>query len=431
MAACPYTPADLDRLLALDADLVRCPFPLYDVLRTDAPVTFSDKLGGYVVTRYADVIEVLRDSATYSSTMSSGPTSVTGLAQRILDDPTQPDRLRAQAARRVRMAASPVLILADPPQHKRQRTLVAAAFSPKRVKQLEPEVRHIAEGLIAGFVDDGEVELVGQFAFPLPMTVIATLLGVPSARMGDFKRWTNAFVGGFGSLDSSAEEVAEIFDAIDAFYDYFTDQIERRRTRPEDDLLTALVAARMDGATPLSVDEILLMLAQFLVGGHETTTNLITSLMWRLATDPALADRVRANPALIPPLVEEMLRLDAPVQGMFRVTTSETRLGDVPLPEGSLLWLAYGSANRDPAAFAEPDGLVLDAERAAHLAFGRFEHFCLGASVARLELRLATELLLDRLGEISLGCDPDDLGRHPSFVLHGYSRLPLRFIPRT
>ena len=198
-APCPHTPADLSRLLALEPDLVRCPYPLYDVLRQEAPVAFNERLNAYAVTRYADVIEVLRDPATYSSAMASGPTSVTGLAQRIVDDPAQPERLRAQAARRLRMARTPVLLLTDPPQHKRQRSLLSAAFTPRRIAALEPEVRAIAHGMIDAFAPRGAVELVREFALPLPMTVIAGMLGVPPADLADFKRWADAFTAGVGS----------------------------------------------------------------------------------------------------------------------------------------------------------------------------------------------------------------------------------------
>ncbi|WP_019873705.1 cytochrome P450 [Sporichthya polymorpha] len=429
---CPYRPADLARLVAGEPELVRCPYPLYEVLRSEEPVAYAERIGAYAVTRYADAIEVLRDHETYSSTMASGPSSVTGLAQRLVDDPATPETLRAQAARRLRMAQTPVLLLTDPPQHKRQRQLVSAAFSPKRINALEPEVRRLATELIDGFAARGSVELVSEFALPLPMTVIATLLGVPPQDMADFKRWADAFTAGVGA-DRTAEEIAQMFADIDAFYDYFTAAIESRRAHPQDDLITDLLSARMDGEEPLSVDEILLMMSQFIVGGHETTTLMITSAAYRFATDPALADRVRKEPALIPGLMEEMLRLDAPVQGMFRVTTRPTRLGEVDLPEGALLWVVFGSANRDPEAFPHPDELPppdASSKSQPHLTFGRFEHFCLGSAVARLELRLATELLLTRLPDLALGCDPADLRRHGSFVLHGYPELPLRFTPK-
>jgi cytochrome P450 len=417
-------------LIEGDPALVRCPFPLYDVLRDEAPVTHNERLNAYVVSRYADVIEVLRDPVTYSSAMASGASSVSGLAKDILADPDSPDELRAQAERRLRIAESPVLLFTDPPLHKRQRTLVSGAFSAKRVKQLEPDVRRLTGELIDAFVADGKVELVSQFSIALPMTVIAVLLGVPPSEMATFKRWSNAFTAGVGAVGQTKEELAAIFAEVDSFYDYFTEQVERRRHAAQDDLLTDLVAARMDGEAPLALDEILQMLVQFLVAGNETTTNAITTLMYYLAQDPALAARVRENTALVEPLVEEMLRVEAPVQGMFRVATADSTIGDVPVPAGSLLWLVYGSANRDPAAFTGAADIDLAAERAPHLTFARFEHFCLGASIARLELRVAAEMLLDRLDDIRLACPAEDLTYHRSFVLRGLAALPLTFTPR-
>ncbi|HEY3604732.1 MAG TPA: cytochrome P450 [Sporichthyaceae bacterium] len=431
MADCPYTPADLTRLLSGDPALTRCPFPLYDVLRAEAPVVHNERLNAFVVSRYAEVVGVLRDPVTYSSAMASGPSSVTGLAKEIIADPDSPAVLRGQAERRLRIAQSPVLLFTDPPLHKRQRTLVSAAFSAKRVKQLEPEVRRLTGELIDTFIADGTVDLVTQFSIQLPMTVIAVLLGVPPSEMAMFKRWSNAFTAGVGAVEQTEDQIATIFAEVDTFYSYFTEQIERRRHTPQDDLLTDLVAARLDGEAPLALDEILQMLVQFLVAGNETTTNAITTLMYYLARDPALAARVRDNAALVDPLVEEMLRVEAPVQGMFRVSTADSTVGGVPVPAGSLLWLVYGSANRDPDAFADAGAIDLDADRAAHLTFARFEHFCLGASIARLELRVAAELLLARLDDIQLACPDDELTYHRSFVLRGLAGLPLSFTARS
>ncbi|GAC1575182.1 MAG: cytochrome P450 [Candidatus Dormibacteria bacterium] len=428
---CPYAPADLDRLLALEPELVACPFPLYDALREQAPVTRSDMLGAFVVSRHDDVVEVLRDTAAFSSAMASGPSSVTGLAKKILADPDAPAFLKAQAERRLRLAESPVLLFTDPPLHKRQRQLVGAGFHPRRVKQLEPDVRRLCEELVASFGPAGEVEIVSRFSIHLPMTVIATLLGVPPENMGVFKRWSNAFTSGVGALEHSSDDVAEIFEAVDGFYDYFTEQVERRRAEPQDDLLTDLVSARMDGEEPLTLDEILNMLVQFLVAGNETTTNTLTTLCLLLATDQNLQSRVRADLSLVKPLVEEVLRTQAPVQGMFRVAVKDTIVGGVDIPSGSMVWLVYGSANRDAQIFDDPNRIDLDSERPPHLSFARGEHFCLGANIAKLELQVALEVLLSRLDDIRLACAPEDVKYHRSFILRGIASLPITFTART
>lgn len=415
-------------LLALDSDAVRCPFPIYESLREQSPVAWSDRLHAWVVSRHDDILQVLRDPETFSSTMASGPSSITPLARRIADDPAYPERTRRQARRRIALSESPVLLLCDPPMHRRQRGLVSAAFSPRRVTRMEPDIQRISHELIDGFAADGTVELVSQFAVPLPMTVIATVLGVPPQLMGTFKEWSDAFTGGVGRLDNSPDMLAEMFQHVDDFYEYFTAQIDRRRGDPADDLLTDLLAARLDDEQPLTLDEMLNMLVQFLVAGNETTTNLIATLAHILASSDDLAARVRADRSLVPGLVEESLRLEAPIQGMFRHTKVDTTIDGQPIPAGSAVYVVYASANRDPAAFPEPDALHLDDARAHHLAFGRGEHVCLGATIARREAQVAVNALLNRLER---WWPAEAMAYRPSFVLHGPSRLPLMFTARS
>ncbi|MFI7194013.1 cytochrome P450 [Nocardia nova] len=321
--------------------------------------------------------------------------------------------------------SEPALINADPPLHLRQRRLVGQAFSPRRVKLMEPEVRRIASELLEAVESEETMDLVSQFAIPLPMTVIANVLGVPPERQSDFKRWSNAFTRGVGALDLSVDEVGEIFQAVDEFYDYFTEEIDVRRSDPRDDLLTDLVSARVDEGESLTLNEMLQMLVVFLVGGNETTTNLLSWTTHRLLTDPALMAKIRDDMGLLRPLIEEMLRLESPVQGLFRTATESVEIGDVSIPAGSMLWLVYGSGNRDEEALGPADTVDLDrAESRQHLAFGRGEHFCLGANIARLEARVGLELLLSRFPDMRIVRDHKDPVL-PSFVLHGLSELPI------
>jgi cytochrome P450 len=425
----PTLPASFDALLSLDPATLRCPYPVYQELRHDAPVCWSDRLSAFVVSRYDDVVKVLMDPRTFSSVHQSGRSSVTGLAQRLLADPKTPPDLLHKVRRRLEVNAKPALINADPPVHVRQRKLVSYGFTPRRVGLMEPEIRRVATELIDSVRADGSMDFVRQYAMPLPMTVIANVLGVPPDRQHDFKRWSNAFTQGLGALQLSTEQVADLFAAVDEFYDYFTEQIEARRTQPRDDLLTDLVDARLEGELPLTVNEMLQMLVVFLVGGNETTTNLLTWMTHRLLTDPALMQRVRADLRLLPALAEEMLRLQSPVQGLFRTATADTEVGGVPIPKDGMLFLIYASGNHDDTAFATPDHLDLDRDASRpHLAFGRGEHFCLGASVARLEARVGMELLLTTFGDLALAGSADR-PLHSSFVLHGLRDLPVTFSP--
>ncbi len=417
-------------LLATEPDQVRCPFPAYAELRENQPVAWSGRLNAYVVTRYSDIREVLKDPITFSSSKASGSSSVTSLAQHVVDSPEFPDVVRQQAERRLRLSKSPVLLNADPPLHKRQRGLVSHAFTPRRVTEMEPLFQRITDELIDDFVGKGEAELIADFALPLPMTVIAGILGVPASMMHIFKKWSGAFTRGVGAMNLPNEEISELFRSVGEFYDYFEEQLDIRRSEPTDDLLTDLLQARIEGEQPLTPDEILQMLVQFLIGGNETTTNLIGSTMRHLLRDPERLARVKADPSRIPALVEEGLRLEAPTQGMFRTATTDTVVGGRPISQGSMLFLIYASGNRDACEFADPDTLELDAARTHHLAFGRGEHVCIGANLARRETAIAIQTLLARLPDIAAASDIEALDYHPTFILRGPSALPVTFTPR-
>ncbi|MGQ4599635.1 cytochrome P450 [Nocardia sp. R6R-6] len=418
---CPV--ATFDDLLALRPDVVRCPYGAYEAQRTGEPVAYNERLGGWVVTQYNDILAVLRDAETYSNRLASGPSSVSGLAQRVIEDTTLPERTRAAAARRIELSKSRIMLFADPPLHKRQRALVNAGFTPKRVAEMDQAVVALVESLIERFPTDEPFDIVPAFSHPIPMTIIARLLGVPPEKMNVFKQWSDAFTRGVGALEQDRDAVVEMFDRVNEFYDYFTEELDKRRTAPVDDMLSDLLAARLDGEEPLSEAELLQMLVQFLVAGNETTTNLLTTSVWKLATDPELQDRLRQNPAEIPDFVEEVLRLEPPVQGIWRVATTDVEIGGVPIPADSLIYLVTGAANRDPEAYPEPDALQLDRGRARHLSFGRGEHACLGMNLAKLEAKVALGTLLARCPNIALAVSDAELGFHRSFVLHGISSL--------
>jgi cytochrome P450 len=321
------------------------------------------------------------------------------------------------------------LLTNDPPAHARYRGLVNKAFSARRVALLEPSVRAIAETLVDGFAGDGEVELVSQFAVPLPLTVIADALGVPREDMPAFKRWSDDSVAPLGGMISHEREL-ECARSIVEFQRYFEAKLEERRQAPRDDLLSDLLSARLDGVEPLNTAELLSIIQQLLVAGNETTTNMIASGVLLLLSHPDQRAAVHADPSLVANTVEETLRLESPVQGLFRSAKADTEIGGVPVPAGARLVLMYASGNRDEAAFAEAESFDVCRDNAReHLAFGQGVHYCLGAPLARLEGVIALQTLLTRLPNLRLAPARNDFTHTPSFILRGLKALHLAFDP--
>jgi cytochrome P450 len=399
---------------ANDPGVVEDPFAFYAALRETAPVHFAEEIGAWLVSRHADVLEVVSDPARFSSAI--GPIAVMPAPAAL-----------AILARGIKPVST--LLTADPPAHTRYRALVSRAFAPRRVARMEASVRAVAESLVAGFRAAGAVELVAEFAVPFPLTVIADQLGVPRADLPRFKRWSDDFVALLGGMVST-ERFVECARGIVEFQDYFRARIEERRAEPRDDMLTDLVQARLPGEQPLDLPEMISILQQFLVAGNETSTNMIAAAIRYLLASPEQLALVRADPALVPAAVEEALRLETPTQTLFRAATRDTELCGVPLPKGARLAVLYGSANRDPTIFPEPDRFdVRRPNLRDHLAFGHGTHFCLGAGLARKEGAIALELLLGELPGLRFAPGRNDFAHHPSLILRGLRELHLRFDP--
>ena len=413
-------------LFELQPDAVRCPYPYFERVREEAPVTWVEELGCFAVTRHADALEVLRHPEVFSSRAPTGPrvmNETMALLQELFQEREDLHSVLIEGAMAGQLA---VLLTADPPAHDRQRALVSRAFTPRRVRSLEPRIRAIADELIDAFVDRGSCEFISEFAVGLPLTVIAEALGVPDGDMQAFKAWSDAFVVAIGNHHLTKERLAEMLQSQVAFGHYFTAKIEERRAEPRDDLISDVVHARIDGTEPLSTAEMLGMFSQFLVAGNETTTKLLGSAMLLLLQEPGVLERVRADRSLIPGMVEEALRLEAPVQGLFRLANHDTELGGTPIPSGSSLWVVYAAANRDGSVFDCPGALEPAREDKTHLSFGHGVHFCLGAALSRAEARIAFEALFDRLDDIRLAAG-NPLDYEESYVLHGLRELHLEF----
>ncbi|WP_216892235.1 cytochrome P450 [Nocardia alni] len=420
--------AALADLVGSDPATVRCPFATYARLRSEGGVHWSADLHAFVVTRYETVTTVAKSPEVFSSEFVSGPGGTGKLARSIVADPHADADLKRMAARRARIADDPVLINADPPKHRHQRRLVNPVFRRARILALEQTVTMLIDQLIDEFAGGGDVEFVRAFAGPLPMTMIARVLGVPEDRMDDFRRWSEAITGATGATPKDPEVIRRIFTDMDEFFVYFANALADRRARPLDDVLTDLLAVDNDGRS-LHEDEILGMVAQFLTAGNETTTALLASALLRLAENPGEAAELRANPEAVPAYIEEILRLRSPIQGLFRTARRDTVLDGVAIAAGSFVWIAYASGNRDETVYADAECLRPGREKSTHLSFGHGEHTCLGAPLARLEAVTAIRALLRRFERIELRDTVADIPFRPNFVMHAPLELPLNLTP--
>ena len=405
----------------------RDPYPHFRELRRDAPVHFVPSTGFYAVARMTDVREVLRDTEAFSSramrfTRSNGRPQGTNLGVDL--PPQEIARLLAELPFPVlEMATALSVIYVDPPQHNELRATVNRGFTPRRIAALEPRVREIARACIADVRAKGELDLIRDLAIPLPVTVIAELLGVDPERRTDFKRWSDAIVATAGDGNSGRSSTPFAGPFIELM-NYLAQAIEARRRAPRDDVISTLVRAE-GGEAALGPAEVAVFTLLLLVAGNETTTNLLGNALLALTANPDQLARVEREPRLVPALVEEALRYDPPAQALYRETTREVEIAGTKLPAGAIVVPLLASANRDEDAFPHAERFDVDRDRPNHVAFGLGVHFCLGAALARLEARVALEELFTLRGlQRREGTEPE---RIDSFMLRGLRSLPLVF----
>jgi len=385
----------------------RNPYPDYRRLRDEAPVYRHPLLRNWIVSRYDDVAELLRDKR-LSADRRELP--LAKLLERIFT--TDPEFLGF---------VNNNLLNIDGADHARLRGLVSKAFTPRRVEALRPRIEAVVEDLLDAVEPAGEMELVRDFAHPLPVVVIAELLGVPVRDREAFRRWSETLVQILDPL-SGEGGLAPVEQAVRELGAYFRGMLAERRAAPRDDLLSAMIAAEESGRS-LDEAELISLCGLILAAGHETTTNLIANGVRALLAHPGERKRLAEDPALLAPAVEEMLRFDSPVQFTERVVREDLEFRGRRFRRNQLVWVLLGSANRDPAQFAEPDRLDVGRSENRHLAFGLGNHFCLGAPLARLEAQVALSVLLRRFPE--LHGDPEPAAWRPSAVLRGPVALPL------
>ncbi len=383
------------------------PYPVFARLRAAAPVYRSEVLGGWVVTRFADVKAALNDPRLS--------------ADRITPFLHHMDR----SGRPVPMLARIVgnwAVFTDPPRHARLRGLMNKAFTARAVARLAPSVTAIVDALIDALAGRDRIDLIADFATPLPVTVIADMIGVPAADHGLFKTWSDELATFVGSALRTADKYDRAERAAGEMADYFRAAIAERRRAPGDDILSALIAAEESGDV-LGEDELIACCVLLLFAGHETTANLIGNGIHALVRHGGELARLRRTPDLAESAVEEVLRYDGPTQAMTRIVREDIVLADVPIAAGDRVFLMINAANRDGAVFADPDRLDIARAPNPHIAFGYGIHFCLGAPLARLEGRIALPALVNRLHGLALADDPPQW--LDSLVFRGMHTLPL------
>ncbi len=387
------------------------PYGVYNRLREDDPVHRSP-LGFYVLTRYEDCANILRDPRS-----SNDFTNSTAAVEEAAKQGLNLEEITSEGTR-------PFLFM-DPPDHTRLRGLVNKAFTPRVVEELRPRAQQIVDALLDAAVSRGEIDVIADLAYPLPVTIISEMLGVPAEDHEVFQGWSREMAR---SLDPDFVLPPDVLErrqrASEEFAEYFRALIARRRGDLRDDLVSALIAVE-DGGETLSEDELLSTCILLLIAGHETTVNLIGNGMLALLRHPEQMALLRDDPSLIKTAVEELLRFDPPVQLTGRTAKEDIPLSEGVLPAGQQAILLLGAANRDPRQFADPDRLNIARAENRHLAFGMGIHFCLGAPLARIEGQIALGEMARRLGSPELVVAAPEYKEN--VTLRGLASLPVRF----
>ena len=413
---------DISTFNPFDPSTQQCPFPHYAQMREEAPVHPVPGLGVHLVTKHDLVMQVLRDPQTYSSMFGGAGMPLSSA-----------DREKFAEVMAAGYPRVPTMLTADQPDHTRYRRLVARAFHPKVIAEMEPIVRQITVELINSWIDKGRIEFVKEFGVPLPVRVIAKALNVPDDRLADFKRWSDDSIAGIGT-NITIEQRLQAEYGVNEFQHYFAEQIELRRTNPQDDILTNLLNASIDDDDPevtdkrqLDMPEMLSIIQQLLVAGNETTTKSLTEMIRLLAENPEEWAALKADPSRAEKVFEETLRLSTPTQGMWRVVTKDVELGGVQLAKGQRIIIVFASANRDEVLYDKPDEFCpMRDHLRENLAFGKGIHFCLGANLSRLEGKVAAEELSKRIDTITLS-ESNKYQYFPSFMLRGLTDLDIEF----
>jgi cytochrome P450 len=400
----------------IDEQVQRCPFAAYAAVRESGPVYYDESCGYYIVTGYDEVRRWAADTQHLSN--------VTGL---LLSFDSKSYQKKIDAIYETHgVLPMNTLTVSDPPLHTFHRSLVDKAFTASRVRQMEDYLQSIIDEMIDGFISKGECDFYAEFAARVPIFVIASQLGVKLDDIDWFKECSDAVIAESNPGNTEAQQIAITYK-ITELQSFIARKIKEFQDNPADCLLSDLVHAQ-DNGRKMSMREMVSIILILLVAGNDSTALAMTSCMHRLVTTPELQDALRADPAKIPNFIEEVLRLEAPVQGLYRRALADIVIGETPIPKGAIVVLRFGAANRDPAQFPDPD--AIDASRTnarGHLTFGAGPHFCLGNQLSRGELRIAFTTLLDRLHSIRLAQTEEPVAWMSHFLVYGPHRLQIAF----
>ena len=393
----------------LDPEVLANPYPLYHRLRTEAPVHWDPFLHAWVVTRYSDVVRVLHD---FSADRT--PT------------PEQLERMNLSAISPIAAVMVKQMLFLDAPAHTRLRSLASSAFTPARVRLLRSHIQQIADTLIDAAMagQPGQMDIIAEFAEPLPAIVTAEMLGVPIRDHRQLKDWTAVFAEMLGNFQHNPDHVPKVLRALEEMLEYFRERIRELREHPREGLINSLLTAEINGDR-LTEEEVIANSIVTMVGGQETTTNLIGNGLLTLLRHPAEMQRLRDDPELIPSAVEELLRYESPSQHTARLARTDVELGGRKIHQRDAVIAVMGAANRDPERFPDPDRLDFARTDNRHLAFGWAAHFCFGAALARIEGQVSFSTILRRMPELALQQVP--LRWRTNLGLRGLVTLPVRY----
>lgn len=421
----PVKPETLDDINFLSADLQHCPYHAYKKLHEEAPVWQDPVTGFYVVTAFNDLRDVLLNTDAFNN----GAKAEGQGGSREALDADRAERMRALYEEKGWLPA-PTLAGRDDPNHKQMRAMFNEAFRPKRIEAMDPFVEATAYKLVDAFIDDGHCDWMKQMAVPLPLIVIGKQVGVPEEDIWQIKAWTDAWVQRLGMMQTEEEERWSVEMEIEAQH-YFQPKFEALRKNPDDTLLSDMVNRVIpEWGRPLNDNELHAeMMADTFVGGSETTTNAIAYGVKLLIENPDAWDMLKSDPdKYMRNFIEEVLRLESPVQGLFRWAKNDFELQGVNIPAGAMLNVRYAAANRDGNEFENPEKLDLERDKPGrHLAFGSGIHHCLGAPLARREMYWSFKALVDRIDSMQFAPGKNDFKQAPNFALRALEALHIEF----